>query len=241
MKKIILSFLFTCCLFLLSCETIPPPVNTPPKEKTSVTEVEPAPSPAKEDTSVVKKEDTSVVSVEPKDVSVPRVEDRALILPEGTSIRGSARGRILETNPKIIFKLAETNMPPTAPKTFSEVISFLESNPDVKIVLEAHTSNLGIAYPYNYNLSVARARLGKEYIVNRNIPANRIIESPLGEALPEYPRQEELRRYEFIIIENEADMNRYNDFISTIDVRKEYEYTPDTSTNTFTNVESTNN
>ncbi len=51
-----------------------------------------------------------------------------------------------------------------------------------------------------------------------------MIESPLGEALPEYHSQDKLRRYEFIIIENEEDMIKYNTYISNLDVRKESVY-----------------
>lgn len=218
MKKTAIAFLFSFCFLLISCETTPEPVSAPPAVRQEEPIVEPP--------------------VVPQVEAVPQTQKTMLILPEGTSIRNTARGKVLETTPKIIFKMTETNMPASAPKAFSQVIAFLQSNPNVKIVLEAHTSNMGIAYPYNYNLSVARAIHGKEYLVKEGMDSIRIIESPLGEALPEYPTQNALRRYEFVIVENDADMAVYNDFISTIDVRKEYSYSD--NNNSLTNTESNN-
>ena len=98
------------------------------------------------------------------------------------------------------------------------------NNTNTSIVLEAHTSNRGKAYPYNYELSVLRARNGKGYLLNKGVDSNRIVESPLGEALPEYPSQDALRRYEFIIIENDEDMKKYNTYISKLDVKAESTY-----------------
>ena len=147
-----------------------------------------------------------------------------LYLPMDTSIRDTERGRILETTPKIVFKFVETNMPPTVEMSFNQVIEFLEKNPNVNIVLEAHTSNRGKAYPYNYNLSVIRAKNGKAYLLAKGISSERVIESPLGEALPEYRTQNELRRYEFVIIANDEDLVKYNTYISNLDVRKESTY-----------------
>ena len=115
-------------------------------------------------------------------------------------------------------------MPATADMSFAQVIEFLDKNPNASIVLEAHTSNKGRAYPYNYNLSVIRARNGKAYLLSKGIATERVIESPLGEALPEYPTQDALRRYEFVIIENDEDMTKYNTYISQLDVRQESTY-----------------
>ena len=47
-----------------------------------------------------------------------------LYLPADCSIRETDRGRILETNPKIVFKFVETNMPATADMSFAQVIEF---------------------------------------------------------------------------------------------------------------------
>ena len=194
MKKIL--FIFTLLIFVIACKTTPK--NSTPEDV--------------------------VIAEEPAPVAVSEEKTTELYLPENASIRETDRGRILETNPKIIFKLVETDMPETSEMSFDQVIEFLNKNTNANIILEAHTSNRGIAYPYNYNLSVVRAKNGKKYLTDKGVDPNRVIESPLGEALPEYPTQEDLRRYEFVIIENEDDMVKYNTYISQLDVRQESTY-----------------
>ena len=197
MKKLL--FIFALFIFVISCGTTP--------EMAPVENTEPAPV-------VVMQEEPQVVT-----------NTAELYLPQGTSIRDAQRGRVLETNPKIIFGFAKTAMPANANVAFAQVIEFLNKNPNVRLVIEGHTSNKGKAYPYNYNLSVNRVRSARAYLVNNGVDANRLIEKPLGEALPESSVQANLRRYEFIIIENQEDMDKYNSFVSTLDVRKETVYT----------------
>ncbi|WP_300369981.1 OmpA family protein [Brachyspira sp.] len=203
MKKLL--FIFSLLIFVIACKSTPK--STTPEdvviadEPAAVEEIEEKP----------KQEETKTLASENKE----------LYLPANTSIRETDRGRILETTPKVIFKFVETNMPATADKSFTQVIEFLDKNPDINIVLEAHTSNRGKAYPYNYNLSVIRAKNGRSYLLAKGVASDRVIESPLGEALPEYPAQNELRRYEFVIIENDEDMVKYNTYISSLDVKQE--------------------
>lgn len=197
MKKLL--FIFALFIFVISCGTTP--------EMAPVENTEPAP--------------VAVMQEEPQVVT----NTAELYLPQGTSIRDAQRGRVFETNPKIIFGFAKATMPANANVAFAQVIEFLNKNPNVRLVIEGHTSNKGKAYPYNYNLSVNRVRSARAYLVNNGVDANRLIEKPLGEALPESNVQANLRRYEFIIIENQADMDKYNSFVSTLDVRKETVYT----------------
>ena len=196
MKKLL--FIFALFIFIISCGTTP--------------EMAPA-------------ENAEPVVLAVEEEPQPVANTNELYLPHGTSIRDTRRGRVLETNPKIIFGFAKTAMPANANTVFAKIMEFLDKNPNVKLVIEGHTSNKGKAYPYNYNLSVNRVRSAKAYLVNNGVDANRLIEKPLGEALPESNVQANLRRYEFIIIENQADMDKYNSFVSTLDVRKETVYT----------------
>lgn len=196
MKKLL--FIFALFIFIISCGTTP--------EMAPVENAEPV---------------ALAVEEEPQ----PVANTNELYLPQGTSIRETQRGRVLETNPKIIFGFAKTAMPANANITFAKIIEFLDKNPNVRLVIEGHTSNKGIAYPYNYNLSANRVRSARAYLVNNGVNADRLIEKPLGEALPESNIQANLRRYEFVIIENQADMDKYNSFVSTLDVRKETVYT----------------
>lgn len=208
MKKLL--FIFSLLIFVIACKSTPKS-NSP--EDVVIADDPPAAVEEKKPEPEEVKADTLAAD-----------DKKELYLPANTSIRYTDRGRILETTPKVIFKFVETNMPATADMSFAQVIEFLEKNPDVNIVLEAHTSNRGKAYPYNYNLSVIRAKNGKAYLLAKNVSSDRVIESPLGEALPEYPTQNELRRYEFVIIENDEDMVKYNTYISNLDVRQESTY-----------------
>lgn len=148
-----------------------------------------------------------------------------LILPMGISIREAERGKILVADTKVIYRFASTNMPANISVPLGQVIEFMNMNDDISIIVEGHTSNRGIAYPYNYNLSVERARNAKIYLINSGIAENRLMESPLGESLPEYPNQSDLRRNEFVVITSIDDLQVYNDFVSKLDVRKETTYT----------------
>lgn len=210
MKKLL--FIFSLLIFVIvACKSTP--TSTTPEDV--VIADDPAPAVAEEEP-----KPEEVVA----DTKTLASGSEELYLPMDTSIRDTERGRILETTPKVIFKFVETNMPATAEMSFNQVVEFLEKNPNVNIVLEAHTSNRGKAYPYNYNLSVVRAKNGKAYLLAKGIPSERVIESPLGEALPEYPTQNELRRYEFVIIANDEDLVKYNTYISNLDVRNESTY-----------------
>lgn len=209
MRKLL--FIFSLVIFVIACKSTP--TNSTPEDVIIADEPVAA-----------AQEEPPVEESKPEENEVVAQTPQELYLPADTYVRNTDRGRILETTPKIIFKFVETNMPATAVMSFDQVIEFLNKNPNVNIVLEAHTSNRGKAYPYNYELSVKRAKNGKAYLVSKGIPSERIIESPLGEALPEYPTQNELRRYEFVIIENDEDMVKYNTYISNLDVRSESTY-----------------
>ena len=52
---------------------------------------------------------------------------------------------------------------------------------------------------------------------------SKLLKNAFGEALPEYPTLKENRRCEFIIIMNENDLKKYNDFAKTVDINKETE------------------
>ncbi|WP_432631531.1 OmpA family protein [Brachyspira sp.] len=203
MKKILLIFILIIPLIVvISCQTTqdavveePQPVPTPPVEE-AVEEV----------------------------VEEPITNSNELIFPAGVSIRETERGKILVVDTKAIYDFASTNMPANVPISLRQVMEFMNMNQNVNIIVEGHTSNIGIAYPYNYNLSVERARNAKLYLVNSGIAENRLVESPLGESLPEYLNQDDLRRNEFVVITNDDDFRVYNNFVSRLDVRKETTY-----------------
>ena len=204
MKKILLIFILIIPLIVvISCQTTQDAV---------VEEPQPAPTPPVEE--VVEE----VVAEE------PITNSNELVFPAGVSIRETERGKILVVDTKAIYDFASTNMPANVPISLRQVMEFMNMNQNVNIIVEGHTSNIGIAYPYNYNLSVERARNAKLYLVNSGIAENRLVESPLGESLPEYSNQDDLRRNEFVVITNDDDWLVYNNFVSRLDVRKETTY-----------------
>ena len=157
-------------------------------------------------------------------VEEPMTNANELIFPTGIYIRETERGKILVVEPKIIYDFASTNMTTMTHVSLRQVVEFMNLNANVSVIIEGHTSNIGIAYPYNYKLSAERVRNTKIYLVNSGINENRLIECPLGESLPEYPNQADLRRHEFVVITSESDLQVYNGFISRLDVRKETTY-----------------
>ena len=200
MRNLVIIALFSLLLFAVSCAT-PRAVQLP----AVVEEPQPEPEP------------------EPVVLVIPAVEeDDTLILPDNVSIRETERGRILVMDDKIIFKFADSNLPTNVDYILGDVIkTILDNNPNLRIVLEAHTSNRGIAYPYNYQLAVKRAYAGKQYLVNDGIVADRVIEIPLGESLIEFYTQKELRRYEFVLIESDEELAQYKKVVSLLDLKAE--------------------
>ena len=70
-------------------------------------------------------------------------------------------------------------------------------------------------------MSVRRSDTSYNYLIKLGTKNNRLLKNAFGEALPEYPTLEANRRTEFIVIMNEADLKKYNDFAKTVDVNKE--------------------
>ena len=214
MKKFLL--ILVLLIFAISCKSAPiveeEQVQTPP-----------TPPPVEELEKVV--EEPMINTVVDEIVEEPMTNANELIFPTGIYIRETERGKILVVEPKIIYDFASTNMTTMTHVSLRQVVEFMNLNANVSVIIEGHTSNIGIAYPYNYKLSAERARNAKIYLVNSGINENRLIECPLGESLPEYPNQADLRRHEFVVITSESDLQVYNSFISRLDVRKAVSYT----------------
>lgn len=148
-----------------------------------------------------------------------------LILPNGVSTRNTERGKVLVADKKIIFEFGKSTLPKDTSYVLRDVVKYiLDNNPDVRIILEAHTSNQGISYPYNYALALERSAVGRTYFNTLGVSSERLMTKSYGESLPEYPKQKDLRRYEFVVIENENDLMRYNKFFSTINAQADMTY-----------------
>ena len=223
MKKFLL--ILVLLIFAISCKSAPiveeEQVQTPPTPP-PVEELEKVVEEPMINTVIVEEPMTNTVVDEI--VEEPMTNANELIFPTGIYIRETERGKILVVEPKIIYNFASTNMTTMTHVSLKQVVEFMNLNANVSVIIEGHTSNIGIAYPYNYKLSAERVRNAKIYLVNSGINENRLIECPLGESLPEYPNQADLRRHEFVVITSESDLQVYNSFISRLDVRKETTY-----------------
>ncbi|HEY9044916.1 MAG TPA: OmpA family protein [Ohtaekwangia sp.] len=103
----------------------------------------------------------------------------------------------------VLFEQGKTNLLPESFDELDMVISFLKSNPNVKIELAGHTDNRGIP-TQNVKLSQARVDKVKDYLTGKGIDKKRISGKGYGGAIPiasndnEETRQLN-RRVEFII------------------------------------------
>jgi outer membrane protein OmpA-like peptidoglycan-associated protein len=87
----------------------------------------------------------------------------------------------------------------------TRLAKLLKDNPDTKIELSSHTDDVG-SDDYNLKLSDNRSKAVKDYLVEKGIPANRLVAKGYGESQPidkndnEEGRQNN-RRTEFKILE----------------------------------------
>ncbi len=159
-----------------------------------------------------------------------------LNLPDGAGIRETPRGKVLvlydpksktdigkpQNTYEVKFKFDNTIEIGSYKDAYNLVYQIINNNPDIKIMVEGHASKDGPA-PYNYKLSQRRTDKSFNYIIKLGSENSRLLKNAFGEALPEYPVLRENRRSEFIIIMNEDDLKKYNDFAKTVDINKETE------------------
>ena len=84
----------------------------------------------------------------------------------------------IETGGSIILKniFYETDsyaLKPESKYELDKVISFLQSNPSIKIEISGHTDNVGTEV-YNQNLSENRAKSVVDYLTSHGIPASQL-------------------------------------------------------------------
>ena len=86
----------------------------------------------------------------------------------------------------------------------NRVVSFMNKNPEVKIVLAGHTDNVG-GEGYNQQLSQQRADAVKSFLLNAGVAANRLRAKGYGETQPEASNETEEGRAQNRRIEFEID------------------------------------
>ena len=155
-------------------------------------------------------------------VEVVETPVEELLLPDGVSIRDTERGKVLVINTTVVhFYNGKTTMYKGYDNIFALAKQVLDMNPNVTMILEGHASKPGQAYPYNYNLSVNRAKASLNYLKKIEVSGDRLITEGVGERLPEYNTATKNRRLEFIIIEDKNDLNTYQNYIKNVNIKEE--------------------
>jgi outer membrane protein OmpA-like peptidoglycan-associated protein len=113
-------------------------------------------------------------------------------------------GEILVTN-NILFDFAKSLLRNESYAELDKIVRMMRANPTMKIELSAYTDEIGNA-KRNQDLSEDRAFASKQYLLSKNIEADRIISKGYGKLNPiasnktEEGRQKN-RRVEFKILE----------------------------------------
>lgn len=87
---------------------------------------------------------------------------------------------------QIQFKVNSAELLAGSFEVLDEVAAILGSNPDIKVIIEGHTSAEG-AYATNMKLSVSRANKVKQYLESKGIDANRLSAVGFGPDRPLNP------------------------------------------------------
>lgn len=188
--------------------------------------------------------DTNMINTKIKENSKTQAIDKlafatkatnaSLVLPMGTSIRMTDRGKVLVTKEKFLFPENGCLLVPDNAKDLKDIIEYVvKSNENIKIILESHTGTKGPAYPNNYNLSVSRALVARRYVSNFDIESDRVMTVGLGESIIEYGSENALRRYEIVLIENNKEFDVYKNYVNNLNFRKDSDINSLTSMDTL--------
>lgn len=107
----------------------------------------------------------------------------------------------------VLFEFDKATLKPGALRNLSPLITFLQEDPERKIVLEGHTDSVG-SDSYNMELAQKRAESVRNFLIQSGIASHRIAAHGLGKGYPVASNDTEAgrlqnRRVE-IIISNEA-------------------------------------
>lgn len=83
----------------------------------------------------------------------------------------------------ILFTTNKAELMPGAQGTLDQVAAFLKAHPEIKVVVQGHTDNVGSS-EYNMTLSKARAESVKSALMARGIAPERITTEGRGEIAP---------------------------------------------------------
>jgi len=104
--------------------------------------------------------------------------------------RGPSRSSTLG---ELKFPFNSAALRPEAPATLDQVAAFASANPDVKLVLDAHTDASGAA-AYNVKLAIRRAEAVRAKLKARGVDDDQIVLAIYGEAGSHHARDAKDRR-----------------------------------------------
>ncbi|MCZ7557601.1 MAG: OmpA family protein [Bacteroidia bacterium] len=107
----------------------------------------------------------------------------------------------------IFFDFNKWDLRPESYFEIDRLLRFLELHPDLRIVIAAHTDDIGTE-DYNFDLSNKRARSVMDYLIRKNIDRSRLEFLGYGESRPAVPNDSEEnraknRRVEFRLAETD--------------------------------------
>ncbi len=120
--------------------------------------------------------------------SIDSVE--TVVFTDEPSIRGNYSDIDINIQ-SIYFDFDKSDLTKNSMEILKENADYLESNPDIKIVLEGHTDERGTT-EYNLSLGQRRALKVKEYYTQLGVAANRIATTSYGHEKPVDFRKNEL-------------------------------------------------
>ena len=83
----------------------------------------------------------------------------------------------------IFFDFNESKLKPESYPELNRLYNYLIENSDIKVEISGHTDNIGTD-EYNINLSKARAKTVKDYLVEKGISSSRIVSNGYGKSNP---------------------------------------------------------
>jgi outer membrane protein OmpA-like peptidoglycan-associated protein len=100
------------------------------------------------------------------------------------SVKQDPRGMVVTLSGSVLFASGRSELLPTAQAKLNEVAdALLEGDPDTTFVVEGHTDSQGKS-DKNQSLSLARANSVRDYLIGREIAADRITAEGYGETHP---------------------------------------------------------
>ncbi|TYB30364.1 MAG: OmpA family protein [Candidatus Mcinerneyibacterium aminivorans] len=84
---------------------------------------------------------------------------------------------------RIRFATSSSKLPSSAKEELDEVVEMLNKKKQLKIRIEGHTDSRGAAQT-NYKLSLDRANVVKEYLIDEGVPEDRMVVVGYGEDMP---------------------------------------------------------